>query len=67
MTNDNAILDGYTEPYEASSDYGVINIRVLVKPNADFDDMVKVWDCDSQEYLTLHGWNWTFERVTEDN
>lgn len=52
---------GYTEQYEVSSAAG--SARILVKPDADLDGTVQVWDIDAGQFVGLHGWLWRFERI----
>ncbi|QIG74596.1 hypothetical protein EVC11_014 [Rhizobium phage RHph_I20] len=62
MTSENgARLLGYTREMLAESLFH--SIHVLVKPDADLDGLVRVFDCDQCEMLTLRGWNWTFEEI----
>lgn len=58
-TDNEAVMAGYTQQMIASSIQG--EFACLVKPDADFDDVVKVFDTDNQEWLRLNGWNWSFE------
>lgn len=61
MTDKDAILQGYAEEYVAECDECVFCI--LAKPEDDFDDIVKVWDMDNQEFIYLKGWLFSFEIV----
>lgn len=63
MTDNIAILEGYTEQYVVEYNEDVINI--LAKPEDDFDDIIKVWDIDNQEFLYLKGWLFSFEIVKQ--
>ena len=67
MSDNIAILDGYTEPYMAYSSNGAYDIFILVKPDTDFDSCFKAWDSDAQKYISILGWLWDCEPVTEDN
>jgi hypothetical protein len=52
MTDNVAILDGYTQEYLASCD--TMDLLILAKPDTDFDlPSVRVWDCDGQEYIYI--------------
>lgn len=61
MTDNVAVLDGYTEGYLASCDQA--DLFILVKPGTDFDSTFKAWDSDNQEYVRINGWLWTFDKV----
>jgi len=54
MTDNIAILDGYTQAVEAEYDDGTLYL--LVKPDTDFDSTFKAWDTDEQEYIYVNGW-----------
>lgn len=58
MTDNVAILEGYTK--EVWGECAIAEGPFLVKPDADLDDFVKVWDMDNQEFIRLRGWLWTF-------
>ena len=59
MTDNVAVLDGFTEEVQLESDRSVL--FVLVKPGTDVGDRFKAWDTDEQEYITVNGW--LFSRV----
>lgn len=61
MSDNVAVLNGYTEEYMAYQP--MFDLCILVKPGTDFDTSFKAWDCDMQEYVNIHGWLWTFEAV----
>jgi hypothetical protein len=61
MTDNVAVLAGYTEGYLASCDEEYMFI--LVKPDTDLDSCFKAWDSDNQEFITINGWLWRFEPV----
>jgi hypothetical protein len=60
MTDNNALLDGYTQDVHAIADEG-IELYLLVKPNTDFDGHFNAWDMDAQEFLLVTGWMFTIE------
>lgn len=60
MTDNIAVLDGYTVEYMAESENGEYCFPILTKPDVDLDSTFKCWDMDSQEYIRLNGWLWTF-------
>ncbi|PSH64673.1 hypothetical protein [Phyllobacterium sophorae] len=61
MTDNVAVLDGFTKEVMAFSD--MVELHLLIKPDADLDDRFKAWDCDEQEYLQVNGWLFTFEHI----
>ena len=65
MTDNIAVLDGYTDEYIAESDD--ITLFILVKPETDFDSTFKAWDSDNQEYIRINGWLFTFEEHNHDH
>ena len=50
---------GYTVPMMADS--GAYSLECLVKPNADLDGTVTVWDRTDGSFVRLNGWLWSFE------
>ena len=54
MTDNIAILQGYTQEMVADSD--ACTLFLLVKPNTDFDGAFKAWDTDNQEFIRVNGW-----------
>lgn len=66
MTDNAAVLAGYTEEYLAVSSNHEFNMFVLVRPGTDLDGTFKAWDMDSQEFVRLNGWNWTFEAAEQN-
>ena len=62
MTDNVAILAGYTEEYVAEAENGT-TLQILARPGNDFDSRFKVWDMDEQEYIWLNGWLFSFEMV----
>jgi len=60
MTDNVAILQGYTEEvYAESLEHG---LNLLIKPDTDLDDCFKAWDTDGQEFVRINGWMFTIER-----
>ena len=64
MTDNIAILDGFTEEWVAECPD--TSLFILVKPGTDLDGRFKAWDMDMQEYLWINGWLFTFEKPTEN-
>ena len=62
MTDNVAILDGFTRQVQATSDQ--YDLLLLVKPGTDLTCGFKAWDCDNQEYILVNGWNFIFEDVS---
>lgn len=61
MSDNVAVLAGYTEEYEAHcTDY---DLFLLVKPGTELDDTFTAWDIEAQEFIRVNGWLWSFERV----
>lgn len=56
-----AMAKGYTQAFEAEG--GDYVLSLLVKPGTDLDGSFTAWECDEGEYLTVHGWLFTFEEV----
>jgi hypothetical protein len=59
MTDNGAVLDGYTQEVEATN--GFMDLYLLVKPDADLDGTFKAWDTDAQEWILVNGWLWNIE------
>lgn len=54
MTDNIAVLDGYTE--QVYAEYQGVILNLLVKPDTDLSDRFKAWDMDYQEWLHINGW-----------
>lgn len=52
---------GYTDEFVASTREH--SLRILARPDADFDAEFLAWDLDSLEFITMSGWLWSFERI----
>jgi hypothetical protein len=63
MTDNVAVLDGYTKELFGTSDGPDLNI--LVRPDSDLDGSFVAWDMDGQEYIVVNGWLFAFEEVQE--
>lgn len=61
MTDNVAVLDGFTEQYMAYCD--ICDLFILVEPGTDFDTRFKAWNSDEQEYVWINGWLWRLERI----
>jgi hypothetical protein len=61
MTDNIAILDGYTAEWIGEADD--ITLYILIKPGTDFDSTFTAWDTDNQEYIRINGWLFCFEPV----
>lgn len=60
MTDNVAVLDGYTDEYMAT---GVAReFPILVKPGTIMSGIFRAWDMDAQEYVMIRGWEWRFTR-----
>jgi hypothetical protein len=62
MTDNVAVLAGFTREVEATNDYG-LTLFLLIEPDADFDERFKAWDMDEQEFIHVNGWLFTVEDV----
>ena len=62
MTDNVAILKGYTKEIIATNDHG-LELFLLVQPDADLDDRFKAWDTDCQEFICVNGWLFSIEDV----
>lgn len=62
MTDNVAILAGYTEEYYASNDRGD-ELDLLCFPGTHKDGFFKAWDMYGQEYIQIKGWLWSCELV----
>ena len=60
MTDNVAILKGYTKEIIATNDHG-LELFLLVQPDADLDDRFKAWDTDCQEFIRVNGWLFSIE------
>lgn len=54
MSDNVAVLQGYTVEVEANSDRH--DLFLLVRPGTNFDDTFKAWDTDEQEFIRVNGW-----------
>lgn len=63
MSDNTAVLDGYTKEIHASS--ACLDLYLLVRPDTDLDSEFKAWDMDNQEYIKVRGWMFIIEEVTE--
>lgn len=61
MTDNVAVLAGFTEEWTADSDEYTLSL--LIKPGQDLDSAFKAWDTDEQEWITVNGWLFSFEPV----
>ncbi|WP_343698834.1 hypothetical protein [Caulobacter sp.] len=64
MTDNVAILAGFTSEIEACNDIGQC-LALLVEPGTDYDATFKAWDMDGQQFIRLNGWLWTVEAVAD--
>lgn len=59
MTDNIAVLDGYTESVVGTATDGS-ELHLLIRPGTDLDDSFRAWDCDMQEFIRVNGWLFTF-------
>ena len=57
MTDNIAVMEGYTREVVAESDEHILFL--LIKPGTYFDDRFKAWDTDAQEFIHVNGWLFT--------
>ena len=55
MTDNVAVLDGYTKEIVATNAHGC-EFYLLVKPDAQLDGIFRAWDTDEQEFCNVNGW-----------
>lgn len=56
MSDNAAVMQGYTEERSLISQFGEIELYLLIKPNTDLDSRFKAWDTDNQEWIMVNGW-----------
>lgn len=66
MTDNVAVLEGYTVELLGSSSDGMHDLHLLVRPGTDLDDTFKAWCCDGQEFLRVNGWLYSFCDVVSE-
>ena len=59
MTDNVAILDGYTKMVTAENDF--YTLFLLVEPDTDLDSRFKAWDTEAQEFIRVNGWLFSIE------
>ena len=63
MTDNVAILDGYTVEINAACD--AYDLALLVKPDVDLDGSFKAWDMDEREFILVNGWLFNIAEIAE--
>lgn len=58
-TDNEVAMMGYTKHIIGDCEQG--GCAMLIKPDTDYDSSFKAFDTDSQEWITVHSWLWTFE------
>jgi hypothetical protein len=66
MSDNVAVLDGYTLEVVAESSDGLHDLYLLVKPGTDFDDTFRAWDTDNQEFISVNGWLYSVSVTSVD-
>lgn len=64
MTDNAAILEGYTDEWMANN--GFVTFPILVKPGTDLRFEFRAWDMDNQEFIRLAGQMCTFFQYVAD-
>ena len=59
MTDNGAVLEGFTKEVEANC--AQCTLYLLVKPETDLDSRFKAWDTDAQEWIFVNGWLFSIE------
>lgn len=58
MSDNEAVMRGYSEPMVLEAVDHSHTLYVLAQPYADLDGSFRVWDTDEQEWLCLNGWQY---------
>ena len=66
MTDNVAILAGFTVEVMAYSDNGQYDLPLLVRPGTDYGDRFRAWSMDDQEFINVNGWLFTVEEAGPD-
>ena len=66
MTDNIAVLDGYTREVFAYSHSGIGELHLLIHPDTLEDERFRAWCCDEQEYLWINGWNFELTDVEKE-
>ncbi len=61
MSDNVAVLNGYTVEVHAYNERGD-QLFLLVKPDADLDDIFHAWCMDNQDFIRVTGWLWNTEK-----
>ena len=62
-SDNEAVMAGFTKHVVAISEQH--EFACLINPIHDLDGVVKVFNTDDQEWLSLNGWLWSFEEIEE--
>lgn len=65
MSDNGAVMKGYTRHVMADAEAGMTTLFLLIKPDTDLDSSFKAWDTDQQEWVKVNGWLFTFEQLDE--
>lgn len=61
-SDNGAHMAGYTVEYLAKSGR-CVDLHISVKRSADLDGTFKAFCHDTQEYITVNGWLFTFDKI----
>jgi hypothetical protein len=64
MSDNTAILAGYSRPVTACSDFHTLYL--WVRPDADLDGRFRAYDSDECEWLNVNGWLFSIEDGHDD-
>lgn len=62
-TDNGAAIAGFTNQYMAECDGH--DLHISVKPETDMDGRFKAFCHDTQEYINLQGWLFSFEPIAD--
>lgn len=66
MTDNIAILEGYTLAVEAESKNTGYSLYLLVKPGTEFSARFRAWDTEDQDFTFVNGWMFVITSAEED-
>lgn len=61
MSDNTALLAGFTKPILAFSQNGEYELNLWVHPDADLEDRFKAYDRDECEFIIVNGWLFDIE------
>ena len=61
MTDNVAVLDGFTKEIMAYTHSLGPDLHLMVRPDDHLDGRFRAWCCDEQEYIMVNGWMYDIE------